>query len=79
MCVAMPGLVVAVSGAVAHVDFNGNIIIARADLVSVKPGDLVLVHAGLIIQKLNATEADELNRIFADLNEVAREHHDPNC
>ena len=70
MCVAMPGRVLSVRDGIARVDFDGNIIEARADLVQVKEGDRVLVHAGLIIQKLSATEAEEMDTIFADLREI---------
>ena len=73
MCVAMPGRVLSVKDGIARVDFDGNIIEARADLVSVKAGDRVLVHAGLVIQKLSATEAEEMEAIFADLKEIMGE------
>ena len=76
MCVAMPGRVLSVENGVARVDFDGNIIEARADLVQVKEGDRVLVHAGLIIQKLSATEADEMDAIFADLKEIMGEYNE---
>ena len=78
MCVAMPGRVLTVEDGVAHVDFDGNIIEARADLVRVQAGDRVLVHAGLIIQKLSATEAEEMEAIFADLREIMGETDEHN-
>jgi hydrogenase expression/formation protein HypC len=59
-----------VKDGIDRVDFHGNIIEARANLVQVKEGDRVLVHAGLIIQKLSATEAEEMDAIFADLREI---------
>ena len=74
MCVAMPGRVISVKEKIARVDFDGNIIEARADLTPVKVGDRVLVHAGLIIQKLSATEAEEMDAIFADLKEIMGEN-----
>ena len=73
MCVAMPGRVLSVDNGIARVDFDGNIIEARADLTEVVAGDRVLVHAGLIIQKLSATEAEEMEAIFADLREILGE------
>lgn len=76
MCVAMPGRVLSVKDGVARVDFDGNLIEARADLVSVQEGDRVLVHAGLIIQKLSATEAEEMDAIFADLREMMGDTHE---
>ena len=74
MCVAMPGRVLSVKDGIARVDFDGNIVEARADLTPVKVGDRVLVHAGLIIQKLSATEAEEMDAIFADLKEIMGEN-----
>lgn len=70
MCIALPGRVLSVKDNIARVDFDGNIIEARADLVNVAPEDRVLVHAGLIIQKLSATEAEEMDAIFADLMQI---------
>lgn len=78
MCVAMPGRVLTVEGGIARVDFDGNIIEARADLTQVVPGDRVLVHAGLIIQKLSATEAEEMEAIFSDLREIMGEMDENN-
>ena len=76
MCVAMPGRVISVNEKIARVDFDGNIIEARADLTPVKVGDRVLVHAGLIIQRLSATEAEEMDAIFADLREIMGDTHE---
>ncbi|MBQ8383446.1 MAG: HypC/HybG/HupF family hydrogenase formation chaperone [Clostridia bacterium] len=73
MCVAMPGRVLSVKDGVARVDFDGNVIEARADLVQVAPDDRVLVHAGLIIQKLSVTEAEEMDAIFAELRKMTEQ------
>ena len=70
MCVAMPGRVISIENQIARVDFDGNIVDARADLVQIAPGDRVLVHAGLIIQKLSVSEAEEMDAVFADLKEI---------
>ena len=64
MCVAMPGTVLAVNGRTARVDFHGNEMDAEAGLVSIKPGDSVLVHAGCIIQVMSKEEADETWEMF---------------
>ena len=69
MCVAISGLVKEISGDKAIVDFNGNMVEARAGLVSVEAGDHVLVHAGCIIQKVSKADADELAELFAELND----------
>lgn len=71
MCVAIPGKVMEVSDGTAVVDFSGNRVNARAGLVDVKPGDMVLVHAGCIIQKVTEEEADEISDIMAELDSFA--------
>ncbi|MBQ3790610.1 MAG: HypC/HybG/HupF family hydrogenase formation chaperone [Lachnospiraceae bacterium] len=64
MCVALPGTVLSVNGNRAKVGFHGNEIDAQAGLVSVKPGDRVLVHAGCIIQTMPDEQADEVEEMF---------------
>ena len=70
MCVAMPGKVISIHGRKAVVDFAGNRINAEAGLVSVKPGDSVLVHAGCILQVLPEDEANILADLFAELEDL---------
>ena len=70
MCVALPGKVIEIKGHTALVDFNGNRVSAEAGLVDAVPGDRVLVHAGCIIQKLDANEADIMEDIFREIEEM---------
>lgn len=70
MCVALPGRVVAVNGTKATVDFSGNTVKAEAGLVSVHPGEYVLVHAGCILQVLSEEEGDSLTELFQELEEM---------
>lgn len=72
MCVALPGTVIKVLDRSAVVDFHGNKVEARAGLVEIEPGDRVLVHAGCILQKVSQSEAQELEELFAELEEAAR-------
>ena len=67
MCVAYPGRVIEVKAHSALVDFSGTKVEAASGIMSVEPGDRVLVHAGCIIQKLPAEEADEIEQVFAEL------------
>lgn len=69
MCVALPGTVLEVRDRTAVVDFSGNRVETRAGLVDVKPGDRVLVHAGMILQTVSQTEAEELEQLFSGLEE----------
>lgn len=70
MCVAAPGLVKSLNGNIAKIDYNGNVVEANAGLVEVKPGDNVLVHAGLIIQRISKKEAEEMTELFSTLEEL---------
>ena len=70
MCVAASGTVISVSGRDALVDFHGNTVSAKCGLVTVKPGDQVLVHAGCILQVLSKEDQDQmtdLSDIFAEV------------
>ena len=67
MCVAMPGKVIEVYEKDALVDFSGNHVRAIAGLVPVSVGDDVLVHAGCILQKLSAEEAQDMIKLFEEI------------
>lgn len=70
MCVAAPGIVEEINGSIAKVNYNGNIVTANAGLIDVSVGDCVLVHAGMIIQKLDKDEAEKMAELFAELEEL---------
>lgn len=59
MCLGVPGLVVAVEGNVATVDFWGVRKTVLLDIVDgpVAPGDYVLNHVGFAIRRIAAEEA----------------------
>jgi len=68
MCLAIPMRVVSVSGPVAHVEEAGVRREVRIDLIeSVSVGDYVIVHAGIAIERLDAHEAEETRRLFAEM------------
>lgn len=71
MCVALPGKVVSMEENIATVDFDGNTVRAHAGVVDINVGDYVLVHAGMIIQKMSRTEADNMVELFRELEELA--------
>jgi hydrogenase expression/formation protein HypC len=73
MCVATPGKVLSVDGDTARVDFSGNIIPVNISLVDAAPGDYVLTHAGMAIEKLDPENALELIRLFEEIGELADE------
>ena len=70
MCVAAPGKIIELNGNMATIDYNGNTVTANAGVVNVSVGDYVLVHAGLIIQKISQTEAEEMADLFNVLEEL---------
>ncbi len=70
MCVALPGRVTKIDGSKATVDFSGNTVEAEAGLVNIKIGDRVLVHAGCIIQTMTDEEADEIEELFREIEDI---------
>ena len=70
MCVALPGKVIEIYEKDALVDFSGNRVRAISGLVPIAVGDYVLVHAGCILQKLSAGEAQDLMDLFEELEET---------
>lgn len=71
MCVALPGLVCAIDGDTALVDFNGNKVKVNLGLVDARVGDYVLVHAGMAIEVMKKDSAQELLEIFKELEAEA--------
>lgn len=76
MCLGVPGRVVETLGeqdglAAARVEFGG---VARtvctACVPDARPGDYVIVHAGLAIARLDADEADRLLRHLREIGEA---------
>ena len=54
-------------------DFTGSIVPVNVSMVDVEPGDYVLVHAGMAIQKVETEEAKEWIALFRDLEEAETE------
>ena len=70
MCVALPGRVEKIEDSIATVNFSGNLVRAHTGVVEVAVGDYVLVHAGLVIQKLDAEEAANMTELFEMIKEI---------
>jgi hydrogenase expression/formation protein HypC len=51
----------------AKVDFAGNVARVNVGVVSVRPGDYVLVHAGCAIEAMSEEKAMEILEIFRDM------------
>ena len=66
MCVAVPGRILSISDdAVAEVDFGGTRReVSLALLDDPRPGEYVIVHAGFVLHKVEAREAEETVALF---------------
>ena len=61
MCVAVPGEVIEIHGTKAKIRVHKAVIEAESALVdTIATGDMVLVHAGFIIEKLGEEESNEM-------------------
>jgi len=68
MCLGIPGEVTAVDGEWAVVNINGVEYRAGLQLVdNVRPGDWVILHAGYVLEKLDAAQAKETLTLIADV------------
>ncbi len=70
MCVAVPGKVIEISGNTARINVMGNVTEADIRLVSAKPGDYVLLHAGCVLEVMKKDAAEELLELFQELGEL---------
>ncbi len=76
MCLAVPGLVVEVTEteptfAAGLVEFSGvRRNVSFACVPDARPGDYVLVHAGLAISRVNAEEAERVLKALEELELV---------
>ncbi len=76
MCVAYPGKVLSIENHHARVGFTGSVVPVNISMVSVQPGDYVLVHAGMAIQKVETEDAEEWIALFRDLENATADAAD---
>lgn len=75
MCLAIPARIVELKGDNAIVDAMGNRFKARTMLLpKAKLGDLVLIHAGFAISRVDEEEARKTWQLIAEVNDYAREN-----
>ncbi len=72
MCVATPGKIIEIAGDTAKVDVLGNTISVNVSLVDAAVGDYVLTHAGMAIEKIDREKAEELIRLFEEIEELSQ-------
>lgn len=71
MCLAIPAKVIRVQGEKAQVDFGESVLReVNVQLVNVKAGSYVLVHAGYAIQVLEEKEALETLQLWNEILEA---------
>jgi hydrogenase expression/formation protein HypC len=79
MCLGIPAVVKEVKDGIALVDFGDGVLreVYGGAYEEVKPGDIVVVHAGVIIEKLKEDRINEmvemLNMFIGDLERKADE------
>ncbi|WP_338250913.1 HypC/HybG/HupF family hydrogenase formation chaperone [Pyrodictium abyssi] len=79
MCLGIPAEVKEVKGHIAVVDFGDGVLreIDVGALEDLKPGDLVIVHAGVAIEKIDEERAKEMIQVIeefiSDLERKAEE------
>lgn len=67
MCLAIPGEIKSISGLDAVVDYGGVSMSANLRLVeNASVGDIVLVHAGFVIQIMDKDDGRELQRLIKE-------------
>jgi hydrogenase expression/formation protein HypC len=70
MCLAIPARIIELEGDVATVDAMGNRFEARTTLLEgVKLGELVLVHAGFAITKIDEEEAKKTWQLISEIDD----------
>lgn len=68
MCLAIPGTITNISDEQATIDYGGTTRRASVRLLpDVSVGDCVLVHAGFVIQKIDAAESAELEALMKEV------------
>lgn len=70
MCLAVPAKILEIYKGIAKANMNGVIINASIELLeNVKPGEYILIHTGIAIERLDKEEALETLRIIDQLND----------
>jgi hydrogenase expression/formation protein HypC len=76
MCVGLSARVVSIQDGEAVVDASGARRKVSAELLEeVEPGDYVMVHAGVAIAKITATDTKETNAIMENVNAHRKGNH----
>jgi hydrogenase expression/formation protein HypC len=68
MCLAMPRRVLRVKGERAEIEWDdGPLWVATGGIPDLAAGDYVLVHAGQVLDRISADEAEQILALYASL------------
>ena len=68
MCVGLPARVKNIKDGMAEVDFGGVSREVSVELIeNIKPGDYVMIHAGIAIARITTEEAEETLSVLEEL------------
>ncbi len=70
MCIGVSAQVISIDGDNARVSVRGNETTVSIGLISPKIGDYVLLHAGCALQILPPHEAQSIDELFDELQQV---------
>jgi hydrogenase expression/formation protein HypC len=71
MCVGLPALVETIENGIAVVNATGARRKISVELLEdVKPGDYVMIHAGIAIARITASEAEQTQAVLEELRNL---------
>ena len=74
MCLGTIGKIIEINDTIATLDVQGvSIRVSVALLKDVQLGDMVMVHAGCAIAKVDQEEADEFEKLSAEISEAMKQ------
>ncbi|MGE3910091.1 MAG: HypC/HybG/HupF family hydrogenase formation chaperone [Chloroflexota bacterium] len=74
MCLAVPRLVLQVDGETATVDWDGEpLLVSSAGVPDLQADEYVLIHAGMVLDRVSAEEAEEILALQASLEAASLE------
>ncbi|MDY6934594.1 MAG: HypC/HybG/HupF family hydrogenase formation chaperone [Spirochaetota bacterium] len=74
MCLAIPMRIIKIDGEMAIAEAKGVETMVNTSLVpDLKLNDRVIIHAGFVIERLDAEEADEIEKIWEEYEELLKE------
>jgi hydrogenase expression/formation protein HypC len=74
MCLAVPRRVLRIDGDRVEVDWDGEPLwVSAAGVENLEPGEHVLVHAGQVLDRISAEDAEQILALYASLESASRD------